>query len=430
MIRDETSKVLAKSRRSLDVLPRSIPQTLHPSIWDQAKLFFISKNILVKPSPFEYMSHFYPGHHGDGYVSTTVMAIMLAYCYRFTRSDTVAAQAAAAYGRALHRTQKALHLPETAAHDEMLLTVLLLYLTEKLMVPYQDSNCHNSSHIQGAVALVKVRGQAGFQDVISQRIFAQLMGNVLIDSIQKHEEAPPELTFLLRIISPTDPMIQFKWTFLNIMADYAALRSAIRKCLVRDSQVINKARELCENLRKVCETLATVFEFRTISSSVASIIPIHRYENDIGRRLWNMVRVFYIILQEMVLDYCHKVSKAQQNDMIDFDIAEQISDSISSISSLSLDICASVPQHSRPGCKQKSTGGPRLIYDVSDLVYPLYIVGRSPACPLNVRDWSLATIQYFADGGVEKPFIPSGFPCQDMDEDVWTVHSRICNVMI
>lgn len=422
--------VLAKARDPLDLSPCFIPQRLHPSIWDQAKLFFISKNVMAKPSPFEYMPQFYHGQNRDNYLATTVMAVMFAYFYRTTRSDTAAGQAATAYGQALHRTQKALQSVETATHDEMLFTVLLLYLTEKFIGPYQGSTCHSSSHTHGVIALVRARGHPRFQNLTCQCIFAQLMDNVLVDSIQQYDEAPSDLTCLLRVISPTDPTIKVKWTFLNIMAEYAALRSAIHKCLVRDKKIVNMARELCEKLQRVYDNLPNIYSFWVVPSSPASIIPIHQYENDLGRRFRNRVRMLHIILEEMVLQYCHSVSKIQGNGLNGSDIENTMSSSISSISSLSLGICASVPQCVRPDYKQNFIGDTRPIHDVDDLLFPLHVVTRSSACPSDVQDWALATLQHLVEREVKMTFTLRGFPCEEGDEDVWTAYARLGNVIL
>ena len=385
---------------------------------------------MAKPSPFEYMPQFYHGQHPDHHLATTVMAIMLAYFYRITRSNTAAGQAATVYGKSLNRTQKALQSLETATHDEMLLTVLLLYLTEKLIAPYQGSTCHSSSHVQGVVALVRAGGHPRFQSLTCQCIFAQLMGNVLVDSIQQHDEAPSDLTCLLHVVSPTDPTIKVKWTFLNIMSEYAGLRSSIRKCLVRDETIIDMAKELCEKLRRLYDDLPSIYGFRTVSSSLTSIVPIHRYENDLGRHFWNRVRVLHIILEEIVLRYCCRVTKTQCNVMIASDIESAVSNSISSISALSLDICASVPQCVRPDRKQNFTGGTRPVNDVDDLLFPLHVVARSSACASDIRNWALTTLQHLVVGGHEPTSIPRELPYEDGDGDVWTAYARFGNVIL
>lgn len=125
--------------------PQTIRKAPDVAINDRARNAFFSHYVVGFSKVFDVLGSFYrrPGHN----IQTTASPAFFSF-----RFDSIEAQlmARAQYLRALPLVNSALKSPESAT----LLAVLLLDLFEKIL--------HNSwmSHVNGALALVKLRGHA------------------------------------------------------------------------------------------------------------------------------------------------------------------------------------------------------------------------------------------------------------------------------
>jgi len=192
VFRDETRAVLKKITGRE---PTPIPTALLSPLEDRAKHLFISRYVLDKSAPFDYMSTFWPASL-DTHLTVTIRAVSLANLSTtelLSSSAPVLEKARRRYGVALELTNKALRSPETATKNTMLHTVLLLALFEKLTRNDRSSIEAESRHLDGAMTLAKLRGPGELDDPIFKRMMLQLYSMVATNYQDRQIEVPPNI---------------------------------------------------------------------------------------------------------------------------------------------------------------------------------------------------------------------------------------------
>lgn len=289
----------------------------------------------------------------------------------------------------------------------MLLTVLLLDLFESLAGKDQNSLLKSEAkHIDGAIALVKLRGKEQFHDPIGIRMFLQLSINVMTRCLYHEVEMLPELVCLrdyaAQFIDATDP----KWRFPNVMIQYAKLRAMIRTGEWSDDRIGRFGTELDGDLLSICNSMPSDWQFLAITPSVQSAHTfegsIHVYPSHNVCKSWNTIRVVRILLNEIIQGSCQRLLTSTSFSP-NPDTPYQIKDCINTILSMSSDICAAVPQYMDcsldfraqvPKDGQFSTQD-RTAYDRAGalgLIFPLYVAASSSVCPEHMREWIIGRL--------------------------------------
>jgi hypothetical protein len=169
---------------------------------------------------------FYPSAGKDLYFTYTFRAVSLAYLSNEVRSTAVQQKARKAYCSALSLTNKALHSQDTAMKNNILLTVLLLDLFESLTRDDTSSSISETKHMDGALALLKFRGNKQFEDPVSISMFIHL-SSVLIPSYLERGIPIPKAFLRLRhqasrFARTDDP----EWRLADLMVQLAALKAS------------------------------------------------------------------------------------------------------------------------------------------------------------------------------------------------------------
>jgi hypothetical protein len=98
--------------------------------------------------------------------------------------------------------------------DTMPLTVILLDLSESLANNDQNSPLKSEmKHVDGALALVRLRGNEQFNDPINLRMFLQLGLNILVRCLQREVEITSELIAPRSIAAQSVDTKDPKWYF-------------------------------------------------------------------------------------------------------------------------------------------------------------------------------------------------------------------------
>jgi hypothetical protein len=100
------------------------------------------------------------------------------------------------YSVALAITKKALCCPQKVTDDRTLIAVMLLALFEKKTKGYQDWDDDKiqaeKRHIDGAIAIAKLRGSAQFDNPISRSVFASLDSIVVTSCKERGCDVPTD----------------------------------------------------------------------------------------------------------------------------------------------------------------------------------------------------------------------------------------------
>ena len=186
-IANETQAVRDKAllRHGYSIEPRS----LAPSLELQARDTFFAFHVTKVSRSWDFLEQFRDPTRSTELVALSIDAVSLAYLSHHVSSDVALLSATEKYVSALRLTNKALQSPELAIKDTTLLAALLLDLFEKI-----TNINHNSGswmgHVNGALALVKLRGLENFQDPSALRILMRLSNNLVISKTPAAQYIP------------------------------------------------------------------------------------------------------------------------------------------------------------------------------------------------------------------------------------------------
>lgn len=192
---------------------------------DIAKDLFISSQVFgasgVRPT-LSYMRLFPHGLH-DEHLTTSVRAASLAYLYHQRPCPSTLQAARRSYSAALRQTQKALYDPAAAPENTTLLTVLLLDLFEYLTTDV-DSEMR---HLNGAIALLKLRGEGQFRNPLGVCMFIHLNTSVMTSCLKRGVEIPDEYIEMMDIFGRTTRRDDLEWQSAKLIVRFAALRTRL-----------------------------------------------------------------------------------------------------------------------------------------------------------------------------------------------------------
>jgi hypothetical protein len=167
---------------------------------------------------------------------------------------------------------KALKFPEEAEKETTLLASLLLDLFEKITDSKPRNNKHWKSHVDGALALVSLRGLERFQNPVEFRVLVRLSTNYLISCVASATQVPDELiairTDVGKYLDVQDP----KWRLSDLMVLYAGLLSdnrrgilSVYECTVRCTNLDLRLKALDVDMPLSWQHSTTLLESRGCS---------------------------------------------------------------------------------------------------------------------------------------------------------------------
>jgi hypothetical protein len=231
------------------------PADLTVSIEDRAKQIFVARYVFGDSPPLDWVKPLYPVPVKDLYLSTTFRAVSLAYLANEVRSTAVQQEARKAYCSALLLTNKALHSHDTAMKSNILLTVLLLHLYENLTRDETSSPISPSKHLDGALALVKFRGNKQFEDLVSMSMFMHLCSALIPSYLERGIPIPRAFLRLRhqasRFACTDDP----EWRLADLMIQLAALRCSFPEGEAGSTQALATAQFLDLELLDISKSM-------------------------------------------------------------------------------------------------------------------------------------------------------------------------------
>jgi hypothetical protein len=310
-------------------------------------------------------------------------------------------------------TNRALQHPKEAEKDTILLVSLLLDLFEKITDSEPRDNKSWRSHIDGALALVNLRGLHKFQDPAEFRVLVRLSTNYLISCVASSSPVPDELVAIRayagKHLNVQDP----KWRLSDLMVSYANLRSDIRKDILSYDECIRMSTELDLKLLALDLDMPPSWQYSTTVLNKESVRVFGLYFDSYADRnvtqARNVLRLVRILLNESFIEL-YVASTADEKNLSSLEMAFQ------NIKTLAGEICASVPQYldcggparaKLPTSEQLETRHngpyqpshphtPNHKLDCYTLIFPLYVAGRSEAAPDNVKPWVIKQLHYMS----------------------------------
>ena len=414
-IQNESHSVM---RRALKNAPPFDPQSLPLSIDLQAREAFFAYYVTSTARCWDFLKRYYHPTDSPDHLTLAIKAVSLAYLWHQVYSDAALATARENYISALRMVNKILKSPKEAVKDTTLLASLLLDLFEKITDGEPRNNRSWTSHINGALTLVRLRGLEQFQDPSELRVLVRLSNHYLISCVASGSLVPDELIALREYVEKHLNVQDHTLQLSDVMVHYAKLRSEVRRGILSDDEYIRVSTELDGKVQALELDMPLSWQYSTtlLDHKTDRAFDLHfdSYPHPNICLARNVLRVVRILLNESLIErylapprgdkYLASIRVARDN-----------------IERLAGEICACVPQYAdcdgaarqRLPTSAKSefpdrtpgyildrgpwgAGHPHTPYHQADcytLIFPLYTAGRSKAVP-DVRSWVIKQLHY------------------------------------
>jgi hypothetical protein len=204
---------------------------LDASIDDRAIVFFISNYVIGHDGPtrrhLNYLKELYNMNTMDEGLEASMKAVGFAGFSHVASAPDLMTNARCNYVKALRLTNAALTLPEKAKEDTTLIAVMVLSLFELVAGSTQRSLEAWTKHIEGACALLKLRGHEQLRKASGRRMFLQVVTSLMNICIQCGKPLPD---FIIewaweakKDLLPTNNPV---WLVQQAMMDFTAFQAS------------------------------------------------------------------------------------------------------------------------------------------------------------------------------------------------------------
>ncbi|KAF2876291.1 hypothetical protein BDV95DRAFT_221506 [Massariosphaeria phaeospora] len=415
-----------------ETTPWTRPMT--PSIEDQAVSFFVSNYVvtpaLVPRGQFDFLPELLNQPGIEKVLKSSVTAASLASLAQSTKSAHIMKQAQAEYVTALSMTNKALKSTNTAKKTSTLIAVIMLGMYENFVFQGKESITSWANHVQGASALISLRGREQFRDKLGLRIFQQFYGTILLVSLQNRSAIPPRVVELWEEITRLgDYNVQGKqWTVVMVRFMQQAINLTHDK--TSDPAVmVSQAMKLDRELDDIKAQVPNIWTYETVyldhpSQHVYGDF-YHVYLDPWIVQMWNNLRTVRIMLHQVLrlqlLRGCEQFPPMFKMDQVE----SQITHSEHIVRSAMADMAASAPQITgqvpfpTPPVEQLNRQSSCAEYfDPDDvlfkphvpgtflnpsrptgmhhLIWPLFVIGENDLCTSDFRQWAIDQLHFVA----------------------------------
>jgi hypothetical protein len=414
-IQNESQSVV---RRALKNAPPFEPQSLSLSVDLQARDAFFAYYVTSTSKCWAFLKRYYHPTDSPDHLTLAIEAVGLAYFWHQVYSDAALATSRERYISALRMINKALKSPKEATKDTTLLTSLLLDLFEKITDSESRNNKSWISHVNGALALVRLRGLEQFQDPSEFRVLVRLINHYMISCVASGSLVPDELIAIRDYVEKQLNVQDHTLQLSDLMVRYAKLRSEIRRGILSNNEYIGVSMELDVKLQALDLDMPLSWQYSTTlldhKSDRTFDLRFDSYPHRNICQARNCLRVVRILLNESLIEY-YLASPTGDKYLTLIRVARD------NIETLAREICACVPQYvdcdgaarqrlptsekwelpdqtpdyildrGHRGAGHSHT--PHHQADCYTLIFPLYAAGRSKAVP-GVRPWVIKQLHY------------------------------------
>lgn len=412
-VRNESQEIKRKAL-SKRCLPKTEgPRYLAISLDVQARESFFAYYVTGLSRTWNFLLPFYDQRDTPDHLKLAIEAVSLAHLSHQVYSEIALASAKERYISALHMTNKALKSSAIASNDTILLTSLLLDLFEKITNNEPRHVQSWKSHVNGALALVKLRGLDQFQDPAIIRVLVRLSTNLLISCVATATAVPKELSELRayaeKYLNIGDP----KWDLSALMMNYANLQSASRNNEISDDERICIILELDAKLESLALDMPRPWQYKTEFMEGNSEWSYANYFDVYPERhitqTWNVLRLIRILLNESILEHFLASTTPSSNVLSILNIKARIS-------ALACEICASAPQYTdcflearsgtvwskatkceKPHHDSNYQHSPFRKLDCYTLIFPLFVAAQSWGSSSTMKPWAIKQLYHISN---------------------------------
>jgi hypothetical protein len=327
---------------------------LAPTVDELATGFFITNYVVGDSAPaqrqlelIEEISRF--GNFDNGLLSS-MKAVGLAGIAHAANAPHLLKSARYQYVRAIQSTNATLRDPVEAKKDSTLMAILILGIFESVTGCHQMSLKDWAKHVNGAAAVVKLRGPDQIKTNSGRRMLMQVAAHLLVSCIARGVALPEHiieyLTAIFNLVQTPDPAFVVQVTIMN----YSSLLASIRNNTLTDKEtIISQALELDANLLKISTDRPPGWEYTEVFTSEPTKFVFngcyHIYRDHWMAYMWNALRTTRILLHELIretllLGFCSKPPTFNTTEH-----TAQFQISTDTMYAMQSDILCTVPQH-------------------------------------------------------------------------------------
>ncbi|OJD38006.1 c6 finger domain protein [Diplodia corticola] len=243
----------------------------------------------------------------DPHLFTSMKAVGLYGLYRHSRNPEFEKLAWRRYLDAIRVTNEALRNPAVATKDSSLLAVIILGLFESISGRTRQSLEAWENHVNGAAALVSMRGRRQLESAVGRRMLMQITSSLLISCLQRDVPFPEPIKELMLdattdgLVDPANPLYRLR----EIMVAVADFRSAWRQGAVWDYRaVVVRSQELDGEMAALVSSLPPSWHYRVVHTTDDPEIVVnghyHVYSNYWQAQVWNSIRTCRLLVLNMM----------------------------------------------------------------------------------------------------------------------------------
>ncbi|MCJ1390213.1 hypothetical protein MMC18_003071 [Xylographa bjoerkii] len=277
----------------------SCSYNLAPTIGERATGYFYANYVVGADGPWDDIL--------DDNMAASVKALGLAGFSNAAHAPDIMIEAREQYLRAIRLTNAALRSPVDVKKDSTLLAILILGMFETVTGRNQRSIKAWASHVNGAAALLKVRGPQQMTTPGGRRMFAQVTSSLVTTCIQYRLKLPDHILELkneaTKYQEPDDPI----WLFIDFMITFTNFKASVQHKEITDPSVIHaRALELDRLFLSICSNVPPGWEYKIIYTDADPDVIYagyyHVYHDFLIAQIWNGMRTFRIMLHEIIQD--------------------------------------------------------------------------------------------------------------------------------
>jgi hypothetical protein len=425
-----TSRSRSELYASIICQAAAIPQSVVVPTRTRAKDLFYYNYVIGNLKPFDFLQPFCSPTSRDDHLTTSMDAVALAYLDYQRHAPDAQIEARQCYIAALRHMNRAIQDPELAKKDSTILAILLLDLYEKITNKEPRYEGAWAAHLQGALTLVKMRGNQQFDDPTVRSMLLRVSTNEMISCIVNHRPVPAEvMTLRANIASYITPSEDPKSKESDLMIEFAGLMHEIEEGNLRGDEAICSLKDLDDRFLTLSMDIQRASRFNTVQVTEKSShhweSHHHVYPCDQIGHMWNVLRVTRILSNELILARCSDIEEVRSPNS-KYHSTRQLATEI--LESMISDICATVPQYighipaaglyeaaetqpTKPSpltgvltskkrlVAAKLTSGSNLAHYLPcyRLIFPLYIAAQSSAAPRGLRSWAIDQLLFMKD---------------------------------
>ncbi|KUI69712.1 White-opaque regulator 1 [Cytospora mali] len=352
LFRDESARTIEKARRdahvdSFDVvrfersqsqstsvtcvtdpalfLDPSLARPLQLPLRQMAANFFFNNFVVEGPQTtdtnYQLLVDMYQ-NHPDSAAVHAMEAVGLAGLSNISRDHKLRFEAQKRYGRALTRTNDSLGDPVQATSDLTAMSVLLLGQFESMIVESWDQYSRLIAHVEGASALLKLRGQEQFQRESGICMFMALRLQVLTYCMQRELPVPNCLLEGARALQdspierPRSSKVSLGDAYIRYVNVIAAIKTTGPPGQVDMQWLLEEVDYIDSVLQGWRLELNPDYDYTTVDVTAVTAdeicdLPLadgtkakrHIYKTKWSVHIWNKWRIMYMMLYKLKLDY-------------------------------------------------------------------------------------------------------------------------------